>query len=104
MVLVTPLIWIILGMGVVTYVPRMLPLVVFDADKLPPRIKGVLKNVPYAALGALVIPGVFTVTDDPLFGLVGGLVAFAAAYFGANLIYVVISAIAVLTAYSYFFS
>lgn len=97
------LIWVMIGMGVVTYVPRMLPLVVFDAKKMHPRLQGILKNVPFAALGALIIPGVLTVNDDWLFGLIGAAAAFIVAYLGANLIYVVLSAIIVLTGYSYFF-
>lgn len=97
------LIWVIIGMGVVTYIPRMLPLVAFDAKKIHPRLQGILKNVPFAALGALIIPGVLTVNGDWLFGLVGAATAFIVAYLGANLIYVVLSAIVVLTAYSYFF-
>lgn len=27
-----PLLWMIVGMGIVTYVPRMMPLVIFDAE------------------------------------------------------------------------
>lgn len=103
MVLVTPLIWMIVGMGIVTYVPRMLPLVAFNAEKLHPRLKGILKNVPYAALGALIVPGVFTVNDDLLFGMIGAVTAFLVAYLGANLIFVVLSAIMVLSVYSYVF-
>ncbi|HEX7064616.1 MAG TPA: AzlD domain-containing protein [Bacillales bacterium] len=98
-----PLIWVIVGMGLVTYIPRMLPLVVFDAKKIHPRLRGILKNVPYAALGALIFPGIITVNGDLLFGLVGAATAFTAAYLGANLIYVVLSAIVVLSAYSYLF-
>lgn len=67
-------------------------------------IKRILENVPYAALGALIFPGVFTVNDDLLFGLIGAFTAFAVAYLGANLIYVVLSSIAVLTLYAVIFS
>ncbi|KHF28429.1 Branched-chain amino acid transport protein (AzlD) [Anoxybacillus sp. BCO1] len=50
---------IILGMGLVTYIPRMLPLTLFHRIELPPFWRGVLRNVPYATLGALIIPGIF---------------------------------------------
>lgn len=97
------LFWIIIGMGVVTYIPRMLPLVAFDANKIHPRLQGLLKNVPYAALGALIFPGILLVNpDNLLYGMVGAATAFAVAFAGANLIFVVLSAIAVLSIYSYF--
>ena len=98
-----PVIWTIIGMAVVTYVPRMMPFVLFDAEKLHPRVRGVLENVPYAALGALIFPGVLFVNDDIIFGIIGASVAFLVAYWGANLILVVLSAIAVLTVYTAFF-
>lgn len=97
------LIWIIIGMGAVTYIPRMLPLVAFDAKKIHPYLRGVLKNVPYAALGALTFPGILLTNHDWLFGCIGAVTAFIVAYFGAGLMYVVLSAIVVLSLYSYFF-
>lgn len=65
------IIWMIIGMGLVTYIPRMLPLVVFQRVKLPAFWQGVLKNVPYATLGALIIPGIFLINDDVWFGILG---------------------------------
>lgn len=97
------LIWVIIGMGVVTYVPRMLPLVALDAKKIHPRLRGVLKNVPFAALGALIFPGILLTNHDLLFGVIGAVTAFAVAYLGVNLIYVVLSAVGVLTVYSLIF-
>jgi len=102
-------IWVVIGMGIVTYIPRMLPLVVIKADGVPPFLQGVLKNVPFAVLGALIFPAIFTIQsgslihitwDDFLFGLIGGCVAFVASYLGWNIIFVVLSSIAVLTVYS----
>lgn len=51
------IVWMIVGMGIVTYLPRMIPLVFLEKLKLPSFIQGVLKNVPYAILGALIFPG-----------------------------------------------
>lgn len=31
----SPIIWMIIGMGAVTYVPRMVPLIAFESLKLP---------------------------------------------------------------------
>jgi branched-subunit amino acid transport protein len=96
------IVWMIIGMGVVTYIPRMLPFVALSGIKLPPFLQGVLKNVPYATLGALIVPGIFLIHDDILFGLIGAVVAFVVAYLGANVILVVLGAITALTVYSYF--
>ncbi|MGV3487280.1 MAG: AzlD domain-containing protein [Tuberibacillus sp.] len=102
-------IWAIIGMAVVTYIPRMLPLVAIKADGVPPFLQGVLKNVPYAVLGALIFPAIFIINsgsllhitlNDFLFGLIGGAVAFITSYLEWNIIFVVLSAIAVLTVYS----
>lgn len=94
------IIWMILGMAVVTYLPRMLPFVLFKGIELPPFLQGVLKNVPYATLGALIFPGILFIQEDIWFGLVGAAAAFVAAFLGANVIVVVLGSIAVLTIYS----
>lgn len=95
------IIWLIIGMGVATYLPRMLPFVLFKGVELPSFLQGVLKNVPSATLGALIFPGVFFINEDIWFGLLGAVVAIVAAYFGANVIVVVLGSIAVLSLYSF---
>jgi branched-subunit amino acid transport protein len=92
----------IIGMGIVTYIPRMLPLVVFNEVKMPPFLQGVLKNVPYATLGALIVPGIFFINEDIWFGVLGFLSALIAAWLGANVIIVVLTAIAALSVYALF--
>jgi branched-subunit amino acid transport protein len=94
----------IVGMGVVTYLPRMLPFVLLKGKELPPFVQGVLKNVPYATLGALIFPAIlFIQKDDIWYGVLGAAAAFAAAFLGANVIIVVLGSIAVLAVYSFFF-
>ncbi|WNF35808.1 AzlD domain-containing protein [Bacillaceae bacterium IKA-2] len=96
-----PMLIIILGMAIVTYIPRVLPLVTINGKEVSPKVKAVLQNVPYAALGALIFPGILFIQDDIWFGIIGGLTAFIVALLGANIIIVVISAITVLTLYSF---
>lgn len=48
--------WIILGMGAVTYLPRMLPLVALADRKLPQWALDWLGLIPVAILAALVAP------------------------------------------------
>ncbi|EIJ81924.1 branched-chain amino acid transport [Bacillus methanolicus PB1] len=98
----TDIIWMIIGMGIVTYIPRMLPFVLFKGKELPAFLKGVLRNVPYAALGALIFPGILFIQDDMLYGVVGAAAACIAAFLGANVVAVVLGSIAVLTIYSFF--
>ncbi|MCM3573341.1 MULTISPECIES: AzlD domain-containing protein [Mesobacillus] len=93
----------IIGMAIVTYIPRMLPFVMFRGKELPPFLQGVLKNVPYATLGALIFPAILFIQEDIWYGLVGAAAAFIVAFMGANVIVVVIGSISVLTLYSYFF-
>jgi branched-subunit amino acid transport protein len=51
---------IILGMAVVTYLPRMLPLVILSKVKLPAVFIKWLKYIPQAVLSALLLPGILT--------------------------------------------
>jgi branched-subunit amino acid transport protein len=96
------IVWMIIGMGLVTYIPRMLPFVLFKGKELPSFLQGVLKNVPYATLGALIFPGILFIQKDIWYGAMGAAAAFIAAFLGANVIFVVLGSITVLALYSYF--
>jgi branched-subunit amino acid transport protein len=85
---------IIIGMSIVTYVPRLLPALIMDRFMLPTWVNRWLKSIPYAALGALIFPGILSVDkSSAMIGLVGGLVAAAAAYFRVPIIYVIFGSI-----------
>ncbi|GIN93209.1 transporter [Siminovitchia terrae] len=97
------IIFTIIGMAVVTYIPRMLPFVMFRGRELPPFFQGVLQNVPFATLGALIFPAVLLINEgNLLFGVAGAAAAFIIAFLGANVIIVVIGSIVVLSIYSFF--
>lgn len=55
-----------LGMGAVTYAPRVLPLLLFAGKEMPNWLKEALKFVPVAMLSSLVAKDVFF-KDDALF-------------------------------------
>jgi branched-subunit amino acid transport protein len=55
---------LIFSMGLVTYIPRMIPMVLLNGVKLPARLKTFLDFIPFAALGALIFPGVLSSTGD----------------------------------------
>jgi len=80
------IILIILGMALVTYLPRLLPALFMDRFQFPAWFKKWLKSIPYAALGALIFPGVLLVDrDQPLLGLAGGLVAVALSFLNLHI-------------------
>lgn len=85
----TTVVWMILGMGVVTYIPRLLPLVALQTEKWPAWSKRMLSRVPYAVLGALIFPGILYIHDALWFGIVGGIAALILSSIGAPLIIVV---------------
>ncbi len=47
----------IVGMGVATYLPRLLPIWVLSRRTLPPLVVAWLRFVPVAVLAALLVPG-----------------------------------------------
>ncbi|AXH98490.1 AzlD domain-containing protein [Sporosarcina sp. PTS2304] len=94
--------WMLLGMAIATYVPRMIPLTFLDGKELPPIVSGVLRNIPYAVLGALIFPAILHIQEDVFFGVIGAIVAFALAFIGLDVMFVVIGTIAALAVYSLF--
>ena len=62
----------ILGMAAVTYIPRLTPFLFLGNKQIPKRMDAFLKCIPLAALGALIIPGVFQATpESPVAALCG---------------------------------
>jgi branched-subunit amino acid transport protein len=85
---------IIIGMSIATMVPRMIPGFLVDKLQFKPWVNRWLNAIPYAALGALIFPGILSViSDEPMIGLIGGAVAVVLAYFGLNVVLVVLGAI-----------
>lgn len=85
---------IIIGMSIATMVPRIIPSFVVDKLQFRPWVNRLLNAIPYAALGALVFPGILSVIpSEPMIGVLGGVVAIILAYFGLNVVFVVLGAI-----------
>ena len=96
--------WTLLGMTLVTYIPRAFPLTFLEGKELPPIVSGVLSNIPFAVLGALIFPAILYVQQgNLLFGLIGTVVAFSLAYLFSNVMVVVLGTISVLAVYSLIF-
>lgn len=88
------LLLVIIMMGVVTYIPRMLPIVLLKDIKLPARVDSFLRFIPYAALSALIFPGVLGSTGSMESAAAGSLAAFALAMMRLNIMLVVLGGIA----------
>ncbi|MGI6468214.1 MAG: AzlD domain-containing protein [Syntrophomonadaceae bacterium] len=84
---------IVVFMAVVTYMPRMLPLVFLRDIKMPPYLRSCLQFIPYAILGALIFPGALYSTGNMLTAIAGIMGAAILAYCRLNLVIVVIGGI-----------
>jgi branched-subunit amino acid transport protein len=78
-----------------TYIPRMLPLVLLQNVSLPSYINRFMRFIPYAALGALIFPGVLSSTgaNHQEAAIVGCMIASGLAWLEMNLILVVVGGI-----------
>lgn len=94
--------WMILGMAIVTYIPRAIPLTFLEGRELPEPVQNILRNIPYAVLGALIFPAIFFIQDNIWFGIIGAIAAFGIAFTGANVMIVVLGSIVVLAVFSVF--
>ena len=85
---------IILGMGLVTYIPRALPAALMGKIKFGGRMEKFLKLIPYTAMTSLIVPGVFLTDADNLsIGIVGGGVAALLAWLKCPVMVCVLAAV-----------
>ncbi|HYW83347.1 MAG TPA: AzlD domain-containing protein [Spirochaetia bacterium] len=91
------MIWLMIaGMCAVTFVPRVIPLLLGRDLVLPGWIRRWLSFFPYAALGALIFPGILTVVEGrPWIGLAAGAAAALLALKARSAIFPVLAAIAI---------
>jgi branched-subunit amino acid transport protein len=93
---------LIFTMGLVTYIPRLIPMVFLNGVKLPPRLKTFLDFIPFAALGALIFPGVLSSTGDTASALLGLAVVIVLSLAKLNVMIVVAGGIAAVYLYQLF--
>ncbi|MBN6188310.1 AzlD domain-containing protein [Aneurinibacillus sp. BA2021] len=89
------LVLLVLSMGAVTYIPRMLPIVLLQHLQLPPLVQRFFRYIPFAALGALIFPGILTSAgeDNMAAAIAGGLVCVLGAWLRWNVMIVVLAGI-----------
>ncbi len=85
--------YLVLLLALVTYIPRMLPMVLLKDIHLPPRMRAFLELIPIAALTALIFPSILYATGDYKSALAGAAVAIILAFLKANLMLVVFGSI-----------
>ena len=76
----------VLVMAVVTYLSRMLPMALCTGRLKSRFVRSFLFYVPYAVLGAMTFPAIFTSTGSELSAALGCAVALVLAYFGRGLL------------------
>lgn len=82
-------------MALVTYIPRVVPLTVFRKPIKSKYLRSFLDYTPYAVLGAMTFPDVFTSTGSLISALCGTAAALVLSYRGKGLVTVACAAIAV---------
>lgn len=82
-------------MALVTYLIRLLPLVLFTQKITNNFLRSFLYYVPYAVLGAMTVPAIFTSTGYVASAVLGGLTAVFFAYREKSLLFVAVAASAV---------
>ena len=85
----------LLVMAGVTYLIRMLPLAAIRGKVKSPFVRSFLYYVPYAVLGAMTFPAVFSATGSWFSALAGTLAALALGWMGKGLLTVAAVACAV---------
>lgn len=78
----------------VTYLVRMLPLVLMKGKIKNRFVLSFLHYIPYAVLSVMTIPAIFYAADNPLAAAVGFAVAMVLAYKGKSLVQVAAAACA----------
>ncbi|MBM7703441.1 AzlD domain-containing protein [Metabacillus iocasae] len=95
--------WIlIIGMGIATLLPRIIPVFIVDRLSMPAWLDKWLSAIPYAALGALIFPGVLTVYPDrPHIGFLGAITAVLLSSLGLNIFLILFGSIGVVFGLSF---
>lgn len=93
----TEIIILVIGMALVTYIPRMLPSLIIDKVRLGRKTEKFLKLIPYTAMAALIFPGIIDALgpQNRAYSLIGAGVAATLAYVKCPVVICVIAAVTV---------
>lgn len=82
----------LLAMAGVTYLVRMVPLVLVKRKIKNRFVLSFLYYIPYAVLSVMTVPAIFSATDSPISAAVGFVAALVGAFFEKSLLFVAASA------------
>lgn len=85
--------FLIAGMTLVTYIPRVLPFLFNKEIKEKSFLYRVMKLIPYTTLTALIIPGIFSSTNSLVASITGGIVAIGLAFYNQKIIWIIVGSI-----------
>ncbi len=85
----------ILTMALVTYIPRVLPLVAVRRKIKSPFVNSFLYYMPYAVLAGMTFPAILYSTSSTLSAALALLAALLLSYFGRGLVSVALAAVVV---------
>jgi len=91
---------LVAAMALVTYLPRMIPMVFIKDIKMPKRLRVFFQFIPFAALGALIFPDILYSTSGLQSALAGTAAAVVIAALKANVMFVVLGSIFAVFLYS----
>ncbi len=86
--------FLILGSALVTYLPRLIPLMIIQKGELNERFRLFLLFIPYTSLSILMIRGVFTASQEmKIPTIVGVIAASTVSYIQKNIVFSVLAGI-----------
>ena len=87
-------IYLIIGMALVTYIPRLIPLMFLTNKSLSPKVKQFLQFIPLTSLSILIVGGILTSSKEMILPTFAGIaLAGLISYFKSNLVLSVFTAI-----------
>lgn len=85
---------LIVGMALVTYLPRLIPLILINNQNMGNRIKQFLLYISYTSLSILIIRGILTATDGMKMATVVGVgISAIISYMKGNLVLSILAGI-----------
>ncbi len=82
----------LLSMAGVTYLIRMVPLVLVKRKIKNRFVLSFLYYIPYAVLSVMTVPAIFSATENPVSGALGFVAALIGAFFERSLVFVAATA------------
>ena len=84
---------LIIGMGLVTFIPRLIPMMWFNDLKLNRFWELFFDYLPYAMLSALIFPSILSASGSAFLSLIGFAAALLLSFLNLNSMYVVIGSV-----------